>query len=174
MRDVRDAAKSKAKQEKLDAFLERLKLLDAYLQDHDYLSGGSAPGWSDWRFIFLAGITVMMTKCFDPPGASKLEEQCPKVIAWINRMTRDPIFLRTREGVAYDPRAPQNALSMRHLVHKYFKHQTDLVPAFVDEVLAPFDAAAAAAKQKAAAPATTGDAIAQSGLAKKELATFCL
>ena len=116
----------------------------------------------------------MMTRQFDEPGASKLEEQCSKVIAWINRMTRDPIFLRTREGVAYDPRAPQNALSMRHLVHKYFKHQTDLVPAFVDEVLAPFDAAAAAAKQKAAAPATTGDAIAQSGLAKKELATFCL
>jgi hypothetical protein len=174
VRDVRDAAKASAKEEKLTAFIERLKLLDAYLQDHDYLSGGSAPGWSDWRFIFLAGITVMMTKCFDPPGASKLEEQCPKVIAWINRMTRDPIFLRTREGVAYDPVAPQNALSMRHLVHKYFKHQKDLVPAFVDDVLAPFDAAAATAKQKAAAPATTGDAIAQSGLAKKELATFCL
>ena len=82
--------------------------------------------------------------------------------------------VRTREGVAYDPWAPQNALSMRHLVHKYFKHQKGLVPAFVDEVLAPLDAAAAAAKQKAAAPATTGDAIAQSGLAKKELATFCL
>ena len=46
--------------------------------------------------------------------------------------------VRTRGGVAYDPWAPQNALSMRHLVHKYFKHQTDLVPAFVDEVLAPF------------------------------------
>ena len=115
-----------------------------------------------------------MTKCFDPPGASKLEERCPKVIAWINRMARDPIFLRTREGVAYDPRAPQNALSMRHLVHKYFKHQKDLVPAFVDEVLAPFDAAAVQLKQKAAAPATTGNAIAQSGLQKKELATFCL
>ena len=174
VRDVRDAAKASAKEEKLTAFVERLKLLDAYLQDHDYLSGGSAPGWSDWRFIFLAGITVMMTRQFDADGAKKLEEQCPKVIAWINRMTRDPIFLRTREGVAYDPRAPQNALSMRHLVRKYFKHQTDLVPAFVDEVLAPFDADAAAAKQKAAAPATTGDAIAQSGLAKKELATFCL
>ena len=63
---------------------------------------------------------------------------------------------------------------MRHLVHRYFKYQKDLVPAFVDEVLASFAAAAAAAKQKAAAPATTGDAIAQSGLAKKELATFCL
>ena len=43
-----------------------------------------------------------------------------------------------------------------------------------DQVLAPFDAAAVQLKQKAAAPATTGDAIAQSGLAKKELATFCL
>ena len=72
---MRDAAKAAAKQEKLDAFLERLKLLDAYLQDRDYLSGGSAPGWSDWRFIFLAGITVMMTRQFDEPGASKLEEQ---------------------------------------------------------------------------------------------------
>ena len=50
----------------------------------------------------------------------------------------------------------------------------DFVPAFVDEVLAPYDAAAAAAKQKAAAPATTGNAIAQSGHQKKELATFCV
>ena len=75
MRDVRDAAKAAAKEEKMNAFIERLKLLDAYLQDHDYLSGGSAPGWSDWRFIFLAGITVMMTRQFDEPGASKLEEQ---------------------------------------------------------------------------------------------------
>ena len=44
VRDVRDAAKASAKEEKLTAFVERLKLLDAYLQDHDYLSGGSAPG----------------------------------------------------------------------------------------------------------------------------------
>ena len=32
-------------------------------------------------------------------------------------MTRDPIFLRTREGIAYDPLAPQNALSIGDLVH---------------------------------------------------------
>ena len=59
---------------------------------------------------------------------------------------------------------------------KYLK-ASDLAPpdaSWVDEVLAPFDAAAAAARQKAAAPATTGNAIAQSGLQKKELATFCL
>ena len=174
VRDVRDAAKATAKEEKLAAFIERLKLLDTYLEDHEYLSGGPQPGWSDWRFIFLAGITVMMTRNFDPPGGKKIDAQCPHVIAWIDRMARDPIFLRTREGIAYDPRAPQNALSMRHLVHKYFSHQKDLVPTYVDEVLAPFDAAAAArAKREVAAP-TAGDAIAQSGLQKKELATFCL
>ena len=78
------------------------------------------------------------------------------------------------EGVAYDPRAPQNALSMRHLVHKYFKHQKDLVPAFVDEVLAPYDAAAVQLKQKAAAPATTGQRHRPIGLQKKELIAFCL
>ena len=70
VRDVRDATKASAKEEKLNAFIERLKRLDAYLQDQDYLSGGSSPGWSDWRFIFLAGITVMMTRNFDPTGGA--------------------------------------------------------------------------------------------------------
>lgn len=96
----------------------------------------------------------------------------PPRVAWIARVARDPLFLRTREGVGYDPRAPQNCLGMRSLVRKHFSHQTGLVPTFVDEVLAPFDATAARAKERAASAA--GDAIAQSGLQKKELATFCL
>ena len=89
----------------------------------------------------------------------------PEVVAWINRMTRDPIFLGKR-GRRLRPVGAQNALSMRHLVHKYFKHQKDLVPAFVDEVLAPDDSAACYPGRRPRPQLPRATPSRQSGLAK--------
>ena len=60
--------------------------------------------------------------------------------AWVERCAKDPVVLEARCGLDFDPRLPANCAAMQKMVGKYFKHQADLLPSFVDEVLAPYDA----------------------------------
>jgi len=79
----------------------------------------------------------MFSQICDPDGAAYVQSQCPRVAAWLVRCSKDPVFLKTRCGIVFDPRAPANCSAARKMVEKYLKHQTDLLQAFVDEVLAP-------------------------------------
>ena len=72
-----------------------------------------------------------------------VQSQCPRVKAWVERCSKDPVVLKARCGLNFDPRLPANCAAMQKMVGKYFKHQVDLLPSFVDEVLAPYDAFAA-------------------------------
>ena len=136
VRDLHDEKKWAESRMKLDAYVDKIRPIEAYLEGRDYLSDAKI-GWSDWRYIFFVGFADMFSQICDPDGAAYVQSQCPRVAAWLVRCSKDPVFLKTRCGIVFDPRAPANCSAARKMVEKYLKHQIDLLQAFVDEVLAP-------------------------------------
>ena len=82
----------------------------------------------------------MFSRVGEPEGAAYVQSQCPRVKAWVERCSKAPVVLKARCGLNFDPRLPANCAAMQKMVGKYFKHQADLLPSFVNDVLAPYDA----------------------------------